>query len=129
MRALRKGEAVALVADQSARFGVLVPFFGVPASTARGPAVFALRAGSPLFLGVMRREAGWRPRYRFTLERIVFETTGDGERDVLAVTTAHTLALERAVQETPRQYFWQHNRWRQRRARSGAPEPPPDGSV
>ncbi|MBI4543704.1 MAG: lysophospholipid acyltransferase family protein, partial [Gemmatimonadetes bacterium] len=43
LAALRAGRVVALVADQDARrAGVLVPFFGRPASTHRGPAVLAL---------------------------------------------------------------------------------------
>jgi KDO2-lipid IV(A) lauroyltransferase len=130
MRALRGGGAVALVADQNAReFGLLVPFFGVRASTARGPAVFAIRARCPLFLGVMLRHPGWRPRYQLTLERIDVERTGDSEWDVLALTTAHTAALERAVRAAPEQYFWQHKRWRKHAGTMPGEEPPQDAPV
>ncbi len=130
MRALRGGGAVALVADQDARrAGVFVPFFGTPASTARGPALFAVRAGCPLFLGTMLRMPGSRPRYRLALERIDVQPTGDADRDVLALTAAHTAALERAVRAAPEQYFWQHNRWKTAPGTARRPEPASDASV
>ncbi len=130
MRALREGVAVALVADQNAReYGLPVPFFGVPASTWKGPAVFALRADCPLFLGFMLREPGWRPRYRLTLVRIDMERSGETEEDVFRLTAAHTAALERAVRTAPQQYFWQHKRWRGRPTTSSTSEPASDASV
>ena len=36
------------------------------------------------------------------------------DADVEALTVAHTLALERAIEEAPEQYFWQHKRWKKR---------------
>ncbi len=130
LRTLREGGAVALVADQNAReFGVFVPFFGTPASTARGPAVFTLRAECPLFVGFVHREAGWRARYRVDLQRIDVERTGDPDQDILALTSAHTAALEGVVRESPAQYFWQHKRWKTRPPSANGPEPPTGGSV
>lgn len=130
LRALRSGAVVALVADQNAReYGVFVPFFGTPASTWRGPAVFSLRAGCPLFVGTVRREPGWHPRYRIELTKVEAERSGDPERDVVELTAAHTAVLERAVREAPEQYFWQHKRWRTRPAGAEGPEPPIGDSV
>ncbi len=52
LRALAEGRVVALVADQNAGAnGLFVPFFGELASTHRGPALFAVRAGVPVFVG------------------------------------------------------------------------------
>jgi len=130
LRELRSGSAVALVADQNAReYGVLVPFFGIPASTWRGPAVFSLRARCPLFVAVARREPGWRPRYRVEFRRIEVERTGDADQDVRALTEAHVAELERAVREAPEQYFWQHKRWRTPPPGPEGPEPATRGSV
>jgi KDO2-lipid IV(A) lauroyltransferase len=111
--ALRAGRAVGIVGDQNVRRGgVFVDFFGRPASTARGTALFALRTGSPLFLGISRRMPGFPQRYRVTFEAVDFTPCGDMDEDVLRLTEAHTRQLERHVRETPEQYFWQHRRWK-----------------
>ncbi len=115
LRSLRKGHVLGLIADQNARGqGIFVPFLGREAATFRGPALFALRAEAPIFLGVSLREPGVPARYRVTLERITAPATGDLEKDVRALTAAHTAALERAVRQAPEQYFWQHRRWKTR---------------
>jgi KDO2-lipid IV(A) lauroyltransferase len=113
LRSLRAGRVVAMLADQNAhRSGVFVPFFGKLASTARGPAVFALRTGAPMFLGIPLRNPGWKQEYTVELRRIEFQPSGQLDTDVLALTAVHTEALEQAIGEAPEQYFWQHKRWK-----------------
>jgi KDO2-lipid IV(A) lauroyltransferase len=113
LRSLRRGHVLGLIADQNAREqGVFVPFLGRDAATFRGPALFALRTGAPIFLGIPLREPGVPARYRVTVERITAPATGDLEEDVRVLTAAHTAALERAVRQAPEQYFWQHRRWK-----------------
>ena len=115
LRSLRAGRVVAMLADQNAhRGGVFVPFFGKLASTARGPAVFALRTGAPMFLGIPLRNRGWKQEYTVELRRIDFQPSGHIDADVLALTAVHTEALEQAIGEAPEQYFWQHKRWKKR---------------
>lgn len=116
MRALRRGRCVALVADQNVRSGGLfVDFFGVPASTARGPALFAIRTGAPFVLGTAIRLPGWRhARYRVRFRRLDPERTGDMDTDVSRLTRAYMEALEDAIREVPEQYFWPHKRWKTR---------------
>jgi Kdo2-lipid IVA lauroyltransferase/acyltransferase len=111
-RALRDNHGVAFVSDQ----GVLglastyVPFFGRPAKTPRGPAVFALRFGVPMVFGVALRKPDGR--YRLSFERIPVEDTGARERDVDDLVARYTATLERWVRKAPEQYFWHHRRWR-----------------
>ncbi len=113
--ALREGRVVGLVADQDAGGdGVFVDFFGYAASTARGPALFALRTGSPLYLGLAVREPGLPQRYTIHLEPIEIEPTGDRDRDVQAMVQAYTTRLEAAIRAHPAQYFWHHRRWKTR---------------
>lgn len=115
LRSLRKGRAVALVADQNLlRGGIFIDFFGIPASTARGPALFALRTGAPVYLGVALRQPGWKQRYRVVMERVRVEETGDLDADVVCLTREHTARLQHFVTENPGQYFWQHKRWKTR---------------
>ena len=111
-RSLRAGRAVAFIADQ----GVLglastfVPFFGRPAKTPRGAAVFALRFDVPvLFVVALRQPNG---RYRIVVERIEVRETGDKDKDVDTIVALYTQLLEKWVRIAPAQYFWQHRRWR-----------------
>ena len=111
-RSLRAGRAVAFVADQ----GVLglastyVPFFGRPAKTPRGAAVFALRFEVPVILVVALRQPSGR--FRIVVERIEAKRTSSMDRDVDAIVAAFTQHLEKWVRAVPAQYFWQHRRWR-----------------
>ena len=115
LRSLRAGRVVAMLADQNAhRGGIFVPFFGKMASTARGPALFALRTGAPMFLGIPLRDPGWKQEYTVELRPIDFQPSGSLDADVQALTEVHTAALEQAIGEAPEQYFWQHKRWKKR---------------
>jgi len=111
-RSLRAGRAVGFIADQ----GVLglastfVPFFGRPAKTPRGAAVFALRFEVPvIFVVALRKPNG---RFRIVFERVEIAGTGDRDRDVDAIVAKYTQLLEKWVRVAPEQYFWQHRRWK-----------------
>jgi KDO2-lipid IV(A) lauroyltransferase len=111
-RAVREGRLVVFLSDQ----GVLglassfVPFFGRPAKTPRGFAVFALRLDVPvLFVDAVRLPSG---KFRVIIEPVQVERTGDREKDVDALVVRYSEILEKWVREYPEQYFWQHRRWR-----------------
>ena len=81
-RSIKEGRAIGFLADQ----GVLnlasthVPFFGRPAKTPRGPAVFTLRYRVPtLFVAAVREPDG---HFHVSFEPVPYEETGDRERDV-----------------------------------------------
>jgi KDO2-lipid IV(A) lauroyltransferase len=121
-RVLRKGGIVGIVGDQDARrSGVFVPFFGRPASTHRGPALFALKLRAPVFACVARRLPGGAVRYVVAGQQIVTERTGELETDVRTLTAALAARLEAEVREAPEQYFWFHRRWKSK----PPPEPAP----
>jgi KDO2-lipid IV(A) lauroyltransferase len=118
LRSLAAGRVVALLGDQQAhRGGLVLPFFGRPASTARGPALLALRSGAPVFVAFCTSEPGPAARYLVTFEPLAFRATGDTEPDVVSFLSAYAAALEAAIRATPEQYFWQHRRWK------NAPDP------
>lgn len=111
-RALRQQHTVAFMMDQ----GVLglastwVPFFGRPAKTPRGPAVFALRLKVPVvFAAAVRGSDG---RFQLGFERVPVVDTGDREADVDRIVADYTAVLERWVRRFPEQYFWHHRRWK-----------------
>jgi KDO2-lipid IV(A) lauroyltransferase len=111
-RSLKAGRAIAFLSDQ----GVLglastfVPFFGRPAKTPRGPAVFALRLKVPVVFGTALRQPSGL--YRISFEPVTVQDTGNRERDVDAVVAEYTKTLERWVRKAPEQYFWHHRRWK-----------------
>jgi KDO2-lipid IV(A) lauroyltransferase len=111
-RALKEGRVIAMVCDQDGLnlASSFVPFFGRPAKTPRGPAVFALRLGVPLiFAASVRRPSG---NYALLLSRLPVVTTGDRDADIEAIVRGYTSRLEEYVRRYPDQYFWQHRRWR-----------------
>ena len=112
MRSLKQRRFVAFAADQNAgRSGLFVPYFGRLASTHRGPALFAVRAGVPLILAAFLRRPGGYDAY---LERIDVDRTGDLDDVVYRLTAAFTARLEEVVRAHPDQYLWLHRRWKTR---------------
>jgi len=111
-KSLREGKLICLLADQ----GVLglassfVPFFGRPAKTPKGFAVFALRFESDaVFMDMVREPSG---KFRAIFEPITIERTADKEKDVDTMVERYSQILEKWVRRYPEQYFWQHRRWR-----------------
>lgn len=111
-RALKEGRGVGFLSDQSAKglASTFIPFFGRPARTPRGAAVFALRNDLPMvFLAALRGPDG---RYTAYFEDVPLVHTGSKEADIDATVLRFTQVLERLVREHPEQYFWQHRRWK-----------------
>jgi Kdo2-lipid IVA lauroyltransferase/acyltransferase len=111
-RAVRAGAFVAFLMDQGAAglASTWVPFFGRLAKTPRGPAVFALRLGVPVFFVTAIRQGDGR--YRLGIEEIPIRETGDKTADVDRIVADYTATLERWVRKAPEQYFWHHRRWK-----------------
>ena len=111
-RVLRDGHTVGFLSDQATvgLASTFIPFFGRPAKTPRGAAVFALRGDYPVVM--IHAVRGPDDRYEFMAEEIPVLDTGDRERDVDDVMQRFTWALERMVTKYPGQYFWQHRRWK-----------------
>lgn len=112
MRALRNPIAMGFLADQDARrSGVFVPFFGRPASTFTGPALFAQHFNIPqVFLSAVRVSSG---RYKIHLRPPVYPDPASPRRqEIDRLTALHVRNLEDAVRANPDQYFWFHRRWK-----------------
>lgn len=114
-RATREQHAVAFLVDQGAAglASTWVPFFGRYAKTPRGPAVFALRLGSPLIFGTALRQPSGR--YVMHLEEVPVERLGTLDEDVDRIVASYTGTLERWIRRAPEQYFWHHRRWKHQR--------------
>jgi Kdo2-lipid IVA lauroyltransferase/acyltransferase len=111
MRALERGESVALMNDQKFNGGIAAPLFGHMAHTAPGPSTFALRFGLPLQpLSVQRKGPG--ARFKVVVhDPIHLENTGDKAADLEAGVRRINAFIEERVRARPTEWFWVHRRW------------------
>jgi KDO2-lipid IV(A) lauroyltransferase len=111
IRTFKQGRPLGILIDQDTRVqSVFVPFFGRPARTPRGAAVFALKGDLPMiFVVALRQPSG---RYVMHFEEVPLAHAGDKEAAIDATVLNFTQVLERLVREHPEQYFWQHRRWK-----------------
>jgi KDO2-lipid IV(A) lauroyltransferase len=110
MRAMAKGESVALLNDQKFNQGIVLPFFGVDATTAPGPTKFALKFDCPMIPMSVERLKG--ARFRVTIwDSIAPPNTGDRAADILQGVKNVNAFIEDRVRENPGEWFWTHKRW------------------
>ncbi len=120
---VRRGRLLAFLVDQDARKrGVFVDFFGHPASTFAGPAVFMQRFNLPIFALFTVRTALDKHKVIFKPPLFprevdgVYPTDDDTIRDIVE---DYTNIVESIIREYPEQYFWFHRRWKTKPKRSG----------
>lgn len=112
-RTLAGGGSVGFMLDQHAgpRYGVVVDFFGRPASTFRSLAELSLRLGQPVLPYLTWREADGTHVVRF--DAPIFPVRlPDPEAAVRATTQAYSDVLEHFISRHPEQWFWVHRRWK-----------------
>ena len=120
LRALRNGHLVGILPDQDARrHGVWVEFLGRPASTFKGPAFFAYRAGVPIIPAYVRREPNG-DHVGVILDPIEPDLSRDPDEEVFRLTQAYTDLMTAWILRYPEHYFWVH-----RRFKSTPPDPLP----
>jgi len=113
LQVLRRGETVGILIDQhiSEKEGLIVPFFGRPASTALAPALIAMRSDAAVLpVGIVRERPG---RYRILIgEEVPVRRSGDRKADLVENTARFNLAIEAIIRRYPEQWFWVHRRWK-----------------
>lgn len=122
LETLRRGEDVGLLIDVNTLGdqGVFCDFFGIPACSTTGLAVFALRTDAPVVPGVLIWDEQLKKhRLRFEPE-IPITRTGDFKEEVRVNTARFTQVIESWARRYPDQWMWVHRRWRTR------PEGEPD---
>jgi KDO2-lipid IV(A) lauroyltransferase len=104
---------VGILIDQhiGERDGVVVPFFGRPASTVFAPALIAMRSGPAVLPMWITREG--RGRYRVRVgEEVPVRRSGDLRADLVENTARFTAAIEAFIRAHPDHWFWVHRRWK-----------------
>ena len=121
LRTLSEGGVIGLAGDQSgAKESAYIEFFGRKASTHKGPAAFALRAGAPLMFNSLIRHADGT--YHIEIQEIpAHDIASNTEENVVELTRRHTAVLEEYIRKYPEQWLWMHRRWKYTLA-DGQPE-------
>lgn len=122
--AVREGKWLAVLGDQDARRrGIFVDFFGRPASTYEGAALFSWKLNMPILPMFCVREDGPLRKLRLhVMAPILPDPNAERDAEVRRLTEAHVRALEQMIERFPDNYFWFHRRWKTkpRRAESAA---------
>jgi KDO2-lipid IV(A) lauroyltransferase len=111
----RPGLLLGLLADQrSTHAAVRLPFLGHECLTSAAPALFALRYRCPLHTAICYRVGLARWRIEFGDE---IPTRDAGEaRSTREIMLEVNRAFEIAVRRDPANWFWVHDRWKQRKS-------------
>ncbi|HIA79739.1 MAG TPA: hypothetical protein EYO07_06230 [Candidatus Marinimicrobia bacterium] len=103
---LNENKLLGLVSDQDAKKkGVFIDFFGMPASTPKGAALFHKNTNAPMIFSVCVRTG-------FQKYQLEFLPIIAGDDTTEKITQAYTVILEKLIHAYPEQYFWFHRRWK-----------------
>lgn len=112
LKVLKDGHVLGLMIDTHASHGgMMVDFFGRPASTYRTVALLHLVTGAPLCFGYCKRTG----RHHYELGAtgpFYYKPTGDKEADTRRILEDLNRELEKVIREAPEQYLWGHRRWK-----------------
>ncbi len=113
LRALRRGEAILILADQNSS-DIFAPFFGIPAGTAAGPASLAVRSKAaliPIYCIEMPNHS-FQVTCQPPIEMSTTTAPEERQTEFLRITAALNQTLEGVVRQYPAQWLWLHNRWK-----------------
>jgi KDO2-lipid IV(A) lauroyltransferase len=109
---LRDGNVLAMLIDQHAREGgMMIDFFGHPASTHRSYAMLHLITKIPICFGYCVKTGPKRFKFK-AIAPLAVKKTGNRDADVKSILEKLTAELEEAIRAYPEQYLWAHRRWR-----------------
>ena len=110
---LKSADSAGILMDQntSLQEGVFVDFFGIPAATTTGMAIFALRTDAPVLPGYLTAFKNGRYTIKF-LPPIELIRTGEMVRDIEVNTRRFNEVLEQIIREQPETWLWGHKRWK-----------------
>jgi len=110
--ALSKNEVVSILMDQSvvSSEGVIADFLGKKDYTMKTPAVIAMKTGSAVLPGFIRRsEDGHIIEIG---EELVLDRSDGGEKTVYANTVKMSQSIEGYIRQNPEEWLWMHRRWK-----------------
>lgn len=109
---LNKG-IIGIVADQRApkNSSIQVELFGRKTTVYAGPATIALKTRAPIIVVIMQRNQ--EGQYDSIIEEITYDNLPDDpEKRIIEITQRYVRVLEKAIIQTPEQWFWMHKIWK-----------------
>lgn len=114
LKTLKQKKFIGIAADQDfkKKGSVWVQLFGRPVLTAQGPAFFLLKTRVPALYSFTYHQPGGKLKAKFVRLEYEHLITGDEEKDIQAISQAHTSLLEEQIRLQPDHWFWMHRRWK-----------------
>jgi KDO2-lipid IV(A) lauroyltransferase len=111
-KTLQAGGAVEMAVDQAAAMeSIEAEFFGRYVPTFQGPAVFSLRTGAPILVGLAVRQPDGT--YKVKFHKVPSDDLiGASKENIAELTQRHTKLTEQLIREHPEQWMWMHKRWK-----------------
>ncbi len=112
LKELKSGGSLAILIDQDTKVkSRFVDFFGMPAATPVGAAIFAIKTGAIIvptyiYLGADNKQ------HMYFMPEIETIITGDEEQDMIANTQQYSNFIETQIRQHPEQWVWMHERWK-----------------
>jgi len=112
VRAIKSKMSIAMLVDQKMNDGIEVPFFDRPAMTAPAIARLALQYDYPIVPCQLIRN-GRSSKFELKIHKpLKIKNTGDMKKDCYNIMKTINLTLEKWIRQYPGQWFWFHNRWK-----------------
>jgi KDO2-lipid IV(A) lauroyltransferase len=110
-RTLQKGTSIGMLPDQSTMKGLLIDFFGRPATNTPVPAILAISYKRPIVVvAACRKENN---KYEGFVSDPIWPGEYTSEKaEIIRITEEVTRNMETIIRKYPEQYLWMHNRWK-----------------
>lgn len=111
-KTLREGNSVGMFPDQSTMKGLMIDFFGKPATTTPVPALLSVKYKRPIVVIACCRGEGDFNYEGFVSDPIMPGEYTDKKAEIIRLTEEMTRGMESIIRRYPAQYLWIHNRWK-----------------
>jgi KDO2-lipid IV(A) lauroyltransferase len=119
-KALKNGLSIGMLPDQSTMKGILINFFGRPATTTPVPAILATSCKKPIVIVACCRKQDSTQYEGFVSDPIFPGEHQDKKAEIVRITEEMTHQMELIIRKHPEQYLWTHNRWKTYKGKKSA---------
>jgi len=111
-KTLRRGTSIGILPDQSTMKGIVIDFFGRPATTTPVPALLAINYKRPIVVVACCRRKDVDQYEGFVSEPIWPGEYESEKAEIFRITEEMNRQMEKIIRIYPEQYLWMHNRWK-----------------